>query len=180
MKRLLGYILLNKDNLHRVQKGILSGVSIFKKEEFLTNSIKVCNKKDKYYVCRVYDSETQELPSDNLLMLPDNEVAKVLICPSCIIGKPRYIGNLNVWKDMYYHGVDIPPNDMELRKWLLINIQNKLSVEPRFKYNPILEMLSKLDKTDSSSIDEKSVEDIFNEGVHINDFSLKYPLVKSK
>lgn len=171
MKQLLGYILLDKHNIKHLHKDvIINNISIFNTKDFLINSIKVCNAKDKYYVCRVYKYGDC---SDSLYMLPSNDIVPVIFAEKCIIGTPRYVGRLDVWKDMYYHGVCMQSNNMELRKWLLMNIQNKLSIEPRFKYNPVLEMLSKLDQTDSIS-SSKSIEDAFDEEVHINDFDIKY------
>lgn len=176
MKTLLGYLMINQINKSKLFKGrnsTISDVQIFALRNFMEYSIDIMNVKQKYFICKVYTINGTHI--DNSLILSSNrKPLQVLNCYQTYISKPYYVGNLGIWKDMYNHGVKIDPSNMALRNWILDNVVNKLSIEPRFKYNPVLEMLCKLEKTESISSSGTVVSDVFDEGIHVQEFSHKY------
>ncbi len=184
MKKLLGYILIDNTYKDKIFKGSpkpLVNVAIFDIREFITHSISnIAANKKKYYICRVYKGDITITQNDIIINTNNNlnEPIKIKKCYNAILGTPRYIGDILVWRDMKNHGVELMSDNQILKNWLNNNINDKLCVEPRFKYNPILEMIHKMERSDSIATNSTISldDDIFNEDVHINDFALKYKI----
>lgn len=182
MKKLLGFILIDNTYKDKIFKGSpkpILDVIIYNIYEFITHSISnITTTKKKHYICRVYKGDLTTVVDDIIISTNDdlNNLIKIKRCYNAILGTPRYIGDIAVWRDMKNHGVELLNDNQLLKNWLNNNINDKLCVEPRFKYNPILEMIHKMERSDSITTDSTDTidADIFNEDIHINDFALKY------